>query len=355
MRFDRLLGWFSVDMGIDLGTCNTLVCVRGAGIVLNEPSVVAVYKGTNRVLHGGNAVGWSAKEMLGKTPGTITAVRPLKDGVISDFEITEAMLKYFIRKAMGRANIIGPRVVISVPSGITEVEKQAVYTSAERAGARKTWLVEEPLAAAIGAALPWTEPTASMIVDIGGGTSEVAILSLADIATCESLRVAGDDFDEAIINHMKKSYNMMIGELTAEKIKIDIGSAAPPPAGGATKETTIDVRGRDMISGLPRKTTVTSEEIREALQEPVGAICEAVTRTLERAEPELAADLVDNGITLAGGGALLRGIDRVIHDATGLDVRIADDPLTCVARGTAIYLENLDVWKDTMESDATAG
>lgn len=351
MRFDRLLGWFSVDMGIDLGTCNTLVCVRGEGIVLNEPSVVAVRKGTNRVLNNGTAVGWSAKEMLGKTPGTITAVRPLKDGVISDFEITEAMLGYFIRKAAGRSSIVGPRVVVSVPSGITEVEKQAVYTSAERAGARKTWLLEEPIAAAIGAGLPFTEPTASMIVDIGGGTTEVAIMSLADIATCESLRVAGDDFDEAIINHMKKTYNMMIGELTAERIKIEIGSAAMTDH----KDTTMEVRGRDMISGLPRKTTITTEEVREALQEPVSAICEACTRTLERAEPELSADLVDNGITLAGGGALLRGMDRVIRDATGLEVKIADDPLTCVARGTAIYLENLEIWKDTLESDLDAG
>lgn len=346
MALDRILGWFSVDMGIDLGTCNTLVCVRGEGIVLNEPSVVAVYKGTNKVLHGGNAVGWMAKEMLGKTPGSITAVRPLKDGVISDFEITEAMLGYFIRKVNGRSKIFGPRVVISVPSGITAVEKQAVFVSAERAGARRIYLIEEPIAAAIGAGLPFTEATASMIVDIGGGTTEVAIMSLGDIATCESVRVAGDDFDEAIINHMKKTYNMMIGEQTSERIKIEIGSAAP-----AGKETTMEVRGRDMISGLPRKTTITSEEVREALQEPVGSIIEACTRTLERAEPELAADLVENGITLAGGGALLRGMDRVIHDATGLDVRIAEDPLTCVARGTAIYLENIETWKNTLEND----
>ncbi len=343
---DRLLGWFSVDMGIDLGTCNTLVCVRGEGIVLNEPSVVAVRKGTNRVLNDGNAVGWVAKEMLGKTPGSITAIRPLKDGVISDFEITEAMLSYFIRKASGRMSVIGPRVVISVPSGITAVETQAVKNSAQRAGARQTYLVEEPMAAAIGAGLPWTEPTASMIVDIGGGTSEVAILSLADIAVCESVRVAGDDFDEAVINHMKKTYNMMIGEQSAERIKIEIGSAAP-----VGDETTMEVRGRDMISGLPRKTTITSEEVREAFQEPISAIIEAVTRTLERAEPELAADLVENGITLAGGGALLRGLDKVIHNATGLEVRVADDPLTCVARGTSTFLEHLETWKATLETD----
>ena len=346
MIFDRILSWFTVDMGIDLGTCNTLVCVRGEGIVLNEPSVVAVKKGTNHVLDRGNAVGWMAKEMLGKTPGSITAVRPLKDGVISDFEITEAMLSYFIRKVNGRNRFIGPRVVISIPSGITAVEKRAVMDSAERAGAKRIYLVEEPMAAAIGAGLPIAEPTASMIVDIGGGTTEVAILSLGDIATCESIRVAGDDFDEAIINYMKKTYNMMIGEQTSERIKIEIGSAAP-----MEEERTMEVRGRDMISGLPRKTTITSGEIRDALQEPVGAIIETVTRTLERAEPELAADLVDNGIVLAGGGSLLRGMDRVIQNATGLSTQIADDPLTCVARGTSIFLENLEAWKDVLESD----
>lgn len=333
-------------MGIDLGTCNTLVSVRGQGIVLNEPSVVAVKKGTNQVLQGGNAVGWMAKEMLGKTPGSITAVRPLKDGVISDFEITEAMLSYFIRKANGNTRIVRPRVVISVPSGITAVEKQAVYQSADRAGARRIYLVEEPVAAAIGAGLPFAEATASMIVDIGGGTTEVAILSLADIAVCESVRVAGDDMDEAIINHMKRAYNMMIGEQTSERIKIEIGSAAP-----LEQEKELEVRGRDMISGMPRKVVIKSTEIREALQEPVQAITEAVTRTLERAEPELAADLVDNGITMAGGGSLLRGMTTVIEKATGLPTKLADDPLTCVARGTCIYLENLELWKDTLENN----
>jgi len=342
------MGLFSVDMGIDLGTCNTLVSVRGQGIVLNEPSVVAVHKGTNKVCRNGEAVGWMAKEMLGKTPGSISAIRPLKDGVISDFEITEAMLGYFIRKVNGKSRIFGPRVVISVPSGITAVEKRAVYDSAARAGARITYLIEEPLAAAIGAGLPFSEPTASMIVDIGGGTSDVAILSLADIAVCESLRVAGDDMDEAIINHMKRTYNMMIGEQTAERIKIEIGSASP-----LEKEIPMDVRGRDMISGLPRKTAVTSEEIRHALQEPCQAIIEAITRTLERAEPELAADLVDNGIVLAGGGALLRGLTTVVAKATGLPTKLADDPLTCVARGTCIYLENLELWKSTLENDTS--
>jgi len=335
--FDHLLGLFSVDMGIDLGTCNTLVAVRGQGIVLNEPSVVAVRKDTNQVLRTGDgeAVGWVAKEMIGKTPGSITAIRPLKDGVISDFEITEAMLGYFIRKVNGRGKLIGPRVAVSVPGGITHVEKRAVVDSALHAGARRVSVIEEPVAAAIGAGLPFVEATASMIVDIGGGTTEVAILSLGGMATCESVRVAGDDMDEAIINHMKRTYNLMVGEQTAERIKIEIGSACP-----MGEEREMDVRGRDMISGLPRKTTITSEEILEALQEPIQAINDTVTRTLERTEPELAADLVENGIVLAGGGALLRGLPEVIRKATGLHARLADDPLTCVARGTATFLEN---------------
>lgn len=348
MFLDSVLGWFSLDMGIDLGTCNTLVCVRGDGIVLNEPSVVAVKKGTNRVLQNGNAVGLVAKEMLGKTPGSISAIRPLKDGVISDFEITEAMLSYFIRKVhVGRGrSLVSPRVVIAVPSGITAVEKRAVLDSAERAGARKVYLVPEPMAAGIGAGLPITEPTASMIVDIGGGTTEVAVMSLADISVRESLRIAGDDMDDAIISHLKRTYNLLIGEARAEKIKIQVGSAAP-----LEKELTMEISGRDTISGLPRKIVITSEEIREALKEPIAAIIEAVTRTLERTEPELAADLIDNGICLAGGGALLRKIDTVLANATGLKVWIADDPLTCVARGTSVYLENLELWKDTLESD----
>ncbi len=348
MFFDVFLGWFSLDMGIDLGTCNTLVCVRGQGIVLNEPSVVAVRKGTNIVLQNGNAVGLAAKEMLGKTPGNITAIRPLRYGVISDFEITEAMLTYFIRRVHGRRRFIKPRVVIAVPTGITAVEKQAVFHSALRAQARQVYLVPEPMAAAIGAHLPITEPTASMVVDIGGGTTEVALLSMMGMAVSESIRTAGDNFDEAITNHMKKTYNLMIGEQFAERIKIEIGSVS-----ATGPETTMEVRGRDMISGLPRKCTVTSEEIREALQEPTGKITEAIVHTLERVEPELAADLVENGIILAGGGSLLRGIDKIIQQATGLPVRIAEDPLTCVARGTNVFLENLEAWKDTdaVESD----
>ncbi len=349
MIFERLVGLFSVDMGIDLGTCNTLVAVRGQGIVLNEPSVVAVKKGTNQVLNNGEAVGWVAKEMLGRTPGNITAIRPLKNGVISDFEITEAMLSYFIRKVNGRNKIIGPRVVVSVPSGITAVEKRAVFDSCERAGARRTYLIEEPVAAAIGAGLPFSEATASMIVDIGGGTTEVAIMSLAGIATCESVRIAGDDMDEAIINHMKRTYNMMIGEQTAEKIKIEVGSAAV-----MVGDIKMIVRGRDMISGLPRAVEITGDEIRDALQEPVQGIVETVLRTLEHAEPELAADLVENGITMAGGGSLLRGLTQVIQKATGLPTKLADDPLTCVARGTCIYLEHLEEWKNTLENDSNS-
>jgi rod shape-determining protein MreB len=342
------MGLFSLDMGIDLGTCNTLVCVKGEGIVLNEPSVVAVRKGTNQVLDvsGEKAVGLVAKEMLGRTPGSITAIRPLKDGVIADFDITEAMLGYFIRKVHGNRGLAHPRVVISVPSGITAVEKRAVYNSAERAGARRVYLLEEPMAAGIGAGLPIHEATASMIVDIGGGTTEVAIMSLADIAICQSLRVAGDDMDEAIVNYMKRTYNLMIGPQTAERIKIEIGSASPQE-----NEGSIEVKGRDMISGLPRRAVVNGEEIREALKEPVGSIVESVLRTLEQCEPELAADLVDNGIHLAGGGALLRGLDTVLSKSTGLDVRVVDDPLTCVARGTSQYLENLDVWGKSLETD----
>jgi rod shape-determining protein MreB len=341
---DTVLGWFSMDMGIDLGTCTTLVCVRDKGIVLNEPSVVAVYKGTNRVLNDGEGVGLVAREMLGKTPGSITAIRPLKDGVISDFEITEAMLSYFIRKVHGRGGLVRPRVVIAVPSGITAVERRAVIDSAERAGARKVYLVDEPMAAGIGAGLPITEPTASMIVDVGGGTTEVAIMSLADIATCESIRMGGDDMDEAVISHLKKTYNLLVGEARAEKVKIQIGSAVP-----LEEELTIEIAGRDTISGLPRKIVITSEEIREAIREPIAQIIDTVTATLEKTQPELAADLIDNGIHICGGGALLRGMDTVLANATGLKVQRVEDPLSCVARGTSVYLENLELWKASMD------
>ncbi len=344
MLLDIILGWFSTDMGIDLGTCTTLVCARDKGIVIIEPSVVAVSKGTNVVLNNGEAVGLVAHEMLGKTPGSISAIRPLKGGVISDFEIAEAMLGYFIRKVHGRGSLVRPRVVIAVPSGITAVERRAVVESAERAGARKVYLVDEPMAAGIGAELPITEPTASMIVDIGGGTTEVAIMSLADIATCKSIRVGGNDMDEAVINHLKRTYNLLIGEARAEKVKIQIGSATP-----LEEELTIEVAGRDTISGLPRKIVITSEEIREALREPIAAIIDTVTATLEKAEPELAADLIDNGVHICGGGSLLRGMDTVLANATGLKVEIVEDPLSCVARGTSVYLENLELWKDTMD------
>jgi len=333
-----------MDLGIDLGTCSTLVCVRDKGIVLNEPSVVAVRKGTNIVLNNGEAVGLVAREMLGKTPGSISAIRPLKDGVISDFEITEAMLRYFIRKVHDKRSLIRPRVVIAVPSGITAVERRAVIDSARNAGARKVYLVDEPMAAGIGSGLPITDPTASMIVDIGGGTTEVAIMSLADIATCQSIRVGGDDMDEAVINHLKKTYNLLIGEARAEKVKIQIGSASQ-----LEEELTMEIAGRDTVTGLPRKIIVTSEEIREALKEPVVQIIEAVTTTLEKAEPELAADLIENGIHICGGGSLLRNLDLVLTNATGLKTIRVDDPLTSVARGTSVYLENLELWKDTME------
>ena len=346
MLLDSVLGLFSMDMGIDLGTCTTLVCVKDRGIVLNEPSVVAVRKGTNVVLNDGEAVGLVAREMLGKTPGSITAIRPLKDGVISDFEITEAMLSYFIRKVHARGRLIRPRVVIAVPTGITAVERRAVIDSAERAGARRVFLVDEPMAAGIGAGLPITDPTASMIVDIGGGTTEVAIMSLADVAASQSIRIGGDDMDEAIINHLKRTYNLLIGEARAEKVKIQIGSAAP-----LKEEMTMEVAGRDTISGLPRKIVITSEEIREALKEPVAAIIDAVTATLEKAEPELAADLIENGVYICGGGALLRGLDEILGNATGLKTMKVEDPLTCVARGTSVYLENLELWKDTMDHD----
>jgi rod shape-determining protein MreB len=344
MIFDRIIGLFSADMGIDLGTANTLVYVRGQGIVLSEPSVVAIYKDTGKVFANGDAVGNMAKKMLGKCPPSVVAIRPMRDGVIADFDITEAMLSYFIRRVHGRRTLVRPRVVIAIPSGITTVEKRAVLSSAARAGARKVYLFDEPRAAALGAGLPIQESTASMIVDIGGGTTEVAVISLADIACSESIRIAGDDLDTAIIEYMKRTYSLLVGEQTSEQIKIEIGSAAP-----LAEELEMEVSGRDLIAGLPRTTTITSQEIREALAEPVQAIVEAVKRTLERTEPELSADLVHNGITLCGGGALLRNIPQVIAQATGLKVRLADDPMTCVVRGTGIFLEHLDRWGGTYD------
>jgi len=346
MILDYFSSWFNLDIGIDLGTCTTLVSARGKGIVLNEPSVVAVNKGTNNILNRGSAVGTVAHEMLGKTPGSISAIRPLKNGVISDFKITEAMLGYFIRKVQGRgkAGLAKPRVVVAVPSGITAVERRAVIESAERAGARKVYLVDEPMAAGIGCGLPIANPTASMIVDIGGGTTEVAIISLADIASCESIRIGGDAMDEAITNHLKRTYNLLVGEARAEKVKMGIGSASP-----LKEELTMEVAGRDTITGLPRKVLVTSEEIREAIRESVGAIIDAVTRTLEKVEPELAADLIDNGVYICGGGSLLRGMDTILANATGLKVERVEEPLSSVAKGTSTYMENLEMWKDTMD------
>jgi rod shape-determining protein MreB len=341
--WDRFLGTFSVDMGIDLGTANTLVSVRGEGIVLNEPSVVAVIKGTNQIAKDGEAVGFAAKDMLGKTPGHIVAIRPMKNGVIADFEITEAMLRYFIRKVHNQRSFVRPRMVIAVPSGITQVERQAVVNAAERAGARKVYLVSEPLAAAIGVGLPITEPTGCMITDIGGGTTEVAVISLAGIVKSDSLRIAGDECDESIIAHMRRNYNLLIGEQSAERIKVAIGSAYP-----LKKEMSMEVKGRDLSRGLPRKIVVTSEEIRDALSEPVGAIVQTVKSTLEATPPELSADLVDLGIVLAGGGSLIRGIDRVISEATGLPVRVAKDPLTAVARGTQAFLDNLGSFRSML-------
>ncbi len=343
---DAICGLFSYDMGIDLGTATTLVWVRGRGIVLSEPSVVAVQRGTNRVLLNGQAVGNMAKEMLGKTPGSIQAIRPLKDGVIADFDITRDMISYFIHKVHGRNWGIRPRVVIAIPMGITTVEKRAVLDSAKRAGARSVYLATEPKAAGIGVGLPIQEPVGCMIVDVGGGTTEVAVLSLADVVTSQSSRIAGDEMDEAIIQHMKRTYNLLIGVLTAERIKIQIGSAYP-----LEEELTMDVKGRDLIAGLPRKVSVSSEEIREALKEPMNSIVDVVKMTLERTAPELSADLVDRGMVLAGGGVLLRGLDKVLAEEIGLPVHMPDDPVTAVVRGTGILLEELDFWKDALESD----
>ena len=320
-----ILGLFSNDMGIDLGTATTLVYIKGEGVVLCEPSVVAIEKDTNVVI----AVGEEAKKMLGRTPGSIVAIRPMKDGVISDFEITEAMLKYFIRKVHKRRVLVRPAMVIAIPSGITEVEKRAVKDSAERAGARSVELIEEPKAAALGVGLPVEEAAGNMIVDIGGGTTEFAVISLGGIVYAKSIRIAGDEMDMAIIEYLKKTYNLMIGERTAEEIKIRIGSAYP-----LEEEMTMDVRGRDLISGLPKNVSVTSVEIRESLQEPVQAIVDASKMTLEHTPPELAADLIDRGIVLAGGGSLLRGLDKRLAEETQLPVHIADDPLTAVVMGT---------------------
>ena len=339
--FAKLFGMMSNDIGIDLGTANTLINVKDHGIVLREPSVVAVRAGTNEVL----AVGDEAKRMLGRTPGKIIAIRPLKDGVIADFEVTEAMLRYFIRKVSNKRRA-HPRVVIAIPSGITEVERRAVKESAEQAGAREVYLIEEPMAAAIGVGLPVQEASGNMIVDIGGGTTEVALISLSGIVYARSVRTAGDELDDAITQYMKRAYNLMIGERTSEDIKIRIGSASPLP-----KETGMEVKGRDLVSGLPKTVTITSQEVRDAMADPLSTIVDAVRTTLERCPPELAADLVDRGLVLAGGGALLRGLDKRLREETGLPVHVAEDPLSAVAEGTGNVLSEIGFFKQVTNLD----
>lgn len=334
--YNTLLSLFSNDIGIDLGTATTLVYVKGEGVVLCEPSVVAVERGTSRVL----AVGEEAKRMLGRTPGNIIAIRPMRDGVITDFEITEAMLRHFIRRVRHRRFQVRPRIVIAIPSGITEVERRAVKESAERAGARDVYLIEEPIAAAIGVGLPIDEPVGNMIIDVGGGTTEIAVISLSGVVFSKSIRIGGDEMNEAIVEYLKKTYNLMIGERTSEDIKIKIGSAYP-----MEEEMSLEVKGRDLIAGLPKTVTITSEEVREAMQEPLRAILEVTKISLERTPPELAADLIEHGIVMAGGGSLLRGLDKLISEETGLPVHIADDPLTAVANGTGKVLNEIKYLK----------
>ncbi|SMB92632.1 rod shape-determining protein MreB [Thermanaeromonas toyohensis ToBE] len=334
---------FARDIGIDLGTANTLVYVRGKGIVLREPSVVAIRRDTGQVL----AVGEAAKRMIGRTPGDIVAIRPLKDGVIADFDVTQSMLRYFIQKVIPKGFFVRPRVVVGVPSGVTAVEERAVREAAIQAGAKEAYPIEEPMAAAIGAGLPVYEPTGNMIVDIGGGTTEVAVISLGGIVTSRSIRIGGDEMDEAIAQHIKRNYNLMIGERTAEEIKIEIGAAyfGNTEEDEARRKRTYAVRGRDLVTGLPKTIEVTAEEIKEALSEPVAAILEAIKVCLERTPPELAADLMDRGIVMAGGGALLWGLDRLVSQETGMPVNLAEDPLTAVALGTGKVLENLEELK----------
>ncbi|MDD5602966.1 MAG: rod shape-determining protein [Eubacteriales bacterium] len=335
------MGFFSKDIGIDLGTANTLVHVKGRGIVVREPSVVAINKKNDEIL----AVGDAAKEMIGRTPGNIVAIRPMKDGVIADFDITQAMLKYFIKRAINFSLFSKPRVVICVPSGVTEVEKRAVEESTLQAGAKEAYLIEEPMAAAIGAELPVEEPSGSMVVDIGGGTSEVAVISLGGIVTSKSLRIAGDELDEAISHYIKKEYNLMIGERTAEDIKITIGAAYP-----RAKEVTYEMKGRNLITGLPKNITVTSTEITEAIKETVNAIVDAIKLTLEKTPPELAADIMERGIMLTGGGALLSGLDKLISEETGMPVYIAEKPLDCVVMGAGKVLEEIETLKKVLIS-----
>ena len=342
MLFDFILGKFSNDLAIDLGTANTLVYVKGKGIVLSEPSVVAVHmnsKGEKKVL----AVGAEAKKMVGRTPGNIVAIRPMRDGVIADFDITEAMLRHFILSVHNRRALVRPRIIVSIPSGITQVERRAVRETVESAGAREIYLIEEPMAAAIGAGLPITEPISSMVVDIGGGTTEVAVISLAGIVYSKSVRVAGDKIDEEIVQYLKRKYSLLIGERSGELIKTTIGNAYPDPSHEVRK---MEVKGRDLISGIPKIIEINSDEIREAIAEPISLIVDAVRDALENAPPELAGDIVDRGIVLTGGGALLRNLDILIREETGLPITIADDPLSTVARGAGIALDQLDVLKE---------
>jgi rod shape-determining protein MreB len=347
---DWVMSRFSVDMGIDLGTANTLVCMRGRGIVLDEPSVVAVRKGTNEVLLDGAAVGAAALEYLGRTPPGFHAIRPMKSGVIADFEITEKMLRHFMHKVQGGRRLVKPQVVIAVPWGITMVEKRAVIGSAERAGARRVFLVDEPTAAGIGADMPVHEPHGCMMVDIGGGTSEVAVISLANVVEAECLRVAGDDLNEAIAQYIRGKYNLLIGEITSEKLKIAAGSCVP-----LEDEIEVEVRGRDSLTGLPRKAVITSMDVREALQEPVRKLVSTIKSVLERTPPELAADLVEVGITLCGGGSLLRGLPEIIERETELETRVCERPLEAVARGTGIFLENLELYSQFLEGGDDLG
>ncbi len=348
--FEWLMSRFSVDMGIDLGTANTLVCLRDRGIVLDEPSVVAIRRGSNDVLLGGTAVGQAALEYVGRTPPGFRAIRPMKSGVIADFEITEKMLRYFMRKVQAGRRFVKPQVVIAVPWGITMVEKRAVIGSAERAGARRVFLVDEPTAAGIGATLPVHEPHGCMIVDIGGGTTEVAVVSLANVVEAECLRVAGDDLNEAISHYIRNKYNLLVGEITAEKLKIAAGSALP-----LEQEIDVEVRGRDSLTGLPRRAIITSADVREAMEEPVRKIVAAVKTVLERTPPELAADLVAEGIMLCGGSSLLRGLPEMIERETELPTRVAEQPLEAVARGTGIFLENLDLYAQFLEGGDDLG
>jgi rod shape-determining protein MreB len=341
----RIFNLLGDDLAIDLGTTNTLVSVPGEGLVLNEPSVVAVQRASGRILSGGCAVGHLAKQMLGRTPDSITVVRPLRDGVITDYELCEAMLRYFLRKSLPGRRRVGPRVVVAAPGCMTPVEKRALYNSTQRAGARQVFLLPEAKAAAIGCGLPIAEPVASMVCDVGGGTTEVAVMSLGECVTSQSVRVGGDRMDQAIVDYVRRHYSLIVGLPTAERLRIDIGSAYP-----LEEELADEASGVDAVSGLPRKATITSEEVREALGEPLAMIIEAIKQTLDRCSPDLASDLVDHGLVLAGGAALVRGFDRYISDQTGLPARLCADPLTAVAKGTQICMEHFSQWRAALES-----